>query len=81
VTPEAIAAVLAAGADAPARAAYGGRPGHPVLLPRRLLDRVGELRGDAGFRALLDAEDVRDVEAGHLADPTDIDTREELASR
>ncbi len=63
------------------RATYGGVPGHPVLLTRRLLDRAGELEGDAGFRVLLDGQRVRAFEAGHLADPTDIDTREELARR
>ncbi len=36
------------------RATYGGRPGHPVLLGRALLDRAGELRGDVGFRDLLE---------------------------
>ena len=61
------------------RAAYGGRTGHPVLLGRALLDRAGELRGDVGFRDLLAQADVRDVEVGGLADPSDIDTREELA--
>ena len=44
------------------------------------LERVGELRGDVGFRDLLAQADVHDVEVGGLADPTDIDTREELRS-
>ncbi len=60
----------------PARATYGGRPGHPVLLDRALLDRAGELRGDTGFRDLL--RDVGGVEIGGLADPVDVDTPEEL---
>jgi nicotine blue oxidoreductase len=83
VTPAAVDAVVAAWdgeADA-VRAAYSGRPGHPVLLARALLDRAGELRGDVGFRALLERAEVREVECGHLADPADIDTREELARR
>jgi molybdenum cofactor cytidylyltransferase len=63
------------------RATYGGEPGHPVLLTRRLLDCAGELTGDAGFRSLLTGQRVRRFEAGHLCDPTDIDTREELARR
>ena len=66
-------------AAAAARASYGGRPGHPVLLGRPLLARVGELRGDVGFRDLLSGDDVLEVEVGGLADPVDIDTREELA--
>jgi CTP:molybdopterin cytidylyltransferase MocA len=83
VTPAAVDAVVAAWdgqADA-VRAIYAGEPGHPVLLARALLDRVGELRGDEGFRPLLDAARVINVEAGHLADPADIDTREELGRR
>jgi CTP:molybdopterin cytidylyltransferase MocA len=64
---------------AAARGSYGGRPGHPVLLGRPLLARVGELRGDVGFRDLLSGEDVREIEVGGLADPVDIDTQEELA--
>jgi CTP:molybdopterin cytidylyltransferase MocA len=81
ITPAAVAAVIAAArpGDEAVRATYGGQPGHPVLLGRALLDRAGELRGDAGFRDLLDR--VREVEVGELADPTDIDTREELARR
>jgi len=64
---------------AAARGSYRGRPGHPVLLGRALLARVGELRGDVGFRDLLSGEDVREIEVGGLADPVDIDTQEELA--
>jgi CTP:molybdopterin cytidylyltransferase MocA len=83
VNPAAVDAVIAAwdGAADGVRAIYGGRPGHPVLLGRKLLDRAGELHGDAGFRPLLEQARVISVEAGHLADPTDIDTREELAGR
>jgi CTP:molybdopterin cytidylyltransferase MocA len=80
ITPEAVAAVAAAAGGAGAvRATYGGVPGHPVLLGRVLLDRAGELRGDVGFRDLLAGTVVRDVELGGIADPADIDTREELA--
>jgi molybdenum cofactor cytidylyltransferase len=83
IVPEVIAGVLdalAPGDDA-VRTTYGGQPGHPVLLGRGLLGRAGELQGDAGFRVLLEGARVRAFEAGHLADPTDIDTREELARR
>jgi molybdenum cofactor cytidylyltransferase len=81
VTPPVIAGVLEGDPRSVVRATYGGVPGHPVRLPRALLDRVGELSGDAGFRSLLRGEPITTFEAGHLADPTDIDTREELASR
>jgi molybdenum cofactor cytidylyltransferase len=83
ITPQVIARVLDALDDRhdAVRATYDGVPGHPVLLGRRMLDRMGELRGDAGFRTLLDGARVRYFEASQLADPTDIDTREELARR
>jgi CTP:molybdopterin cytidylyltransferase MocA len=82
ITAEAIAAVIAAAGDEDAvRATFDGVPSHPVLLGRALLDRAGELAGDTGFRDLLAGARVREVEIGHLADPTDIDTREELARR
>ena len=81
ITAGAVAAVAGAAEPglAAARGSYGGRPGHPVLLGRALLARVGELRGDVGFRDLLSGEDVREIEVGGLADPVDIDTQEELA--
>jgi CTP:molybdopterin cytidylyltransferase MocA len=82
ITPEAIEAVaLAAGDEDAVRAVYDGRPGHPVLLRRALIERAGELHGDVGFRDLLEGATVRELELGGLADPADIDTREELAGR
>jgi molybdenum cofactor cytidylyltransferase len=82
ITAAAVAAVARADGDEDAvRATYDGVPSHPVLLRRALLDRAGELRGDSGFRDLLEGANVRAVEVGHLADPADIDTREELARR
>ncbi len=83
LTPAAVAAVAAAGGEEEdaVRATYRGVPGHPVLLRRPLLARAGELRGDSGFRDLLERARVKAVEIGHLADPADIDTREELARR
>ena len=82
ITAEAIAAVVEAAGDEDAvRATYDGTPGHPVLLRRPLLARAGELHGDSGFRDLLTDATVREIEIGGLADPADIDTREELAGR
>jgi len=59
-----------------ARARYGDRPGHPVVIARRHLpDLVGGLRGDEGARAfLVDRTDVVAVECGDLASGQDIDT-------
>ena len=82
ITARALDAMIAAAGDEDAvRATYDGVPSHPVLLRRPLLERAGELRGDVGFRDLLRDARVREVEVGHLADPADIDTREELARR
>ncbi len=74
ITPAAIDAVLAA--EGCARAVYDGEPGHPVVLDRATLARVPTLSGDAGARSLL--ADCAPVEATHLADPTDIDTPDDL---
>jgi molybdenum cofactor cytidylyltransferase len=82
ITAQAVRAIVTAEGDEDAvRAVYDGTPGHPVLLRRALLRRAGELRGDTGFRDLLESATVREVEVGGLADPADIDTREELARR
>lgn len=60
-----------------ARARYGGRPGHPVVIARRhwphLLD---ELTGDDGAGPFLTGRtDVVSVECGDLATGRDIDER------
>lgn len=60
------------------RAGYAGEPGHPVLLERPLLDRVEELRGDAGARGLLSVGRVRTVPCDGLGSPVDVDTPEQL---
>ena len=62
------------------RATYGGVPGHPVLLERTLLSRVGELRGDAGARDLLHGVPLREVACDGLGSPDDVDTPEALAA-
>jgi molybdenum cofactor cytidylyltransferase len=81
VTPQVIAGVVdrydPARFDA-VRPTYGGVPGNPVLLGPRLLADVPRLAGDHGARELLQIARVRRWEAGHLCDPTDIDTPEAL---
>jgi CTP:molybdopterin cytidylyltransferase MocA len=81
LSSEAVARVVSQrGADELAvRATYAGVPGHPVLLERTLLARVGELRGDAGARELLHGVPIREVACDGLGSPVDVDTREELA--
>jgi molybdenum cofactor cytidylyltransferase len=80
ITPQVIAGALdqLEGHDA-VRCTYGGAPGHPVVLGRRVLDAAGELEGDQGARHLLARFRVRNWEAGHLCSAADVDTREELA--
>jgi CTP:molybdopterin cytidylyltransferase MocA len=82
LSPAAVARVVSQrGADELAvRATYGGVPGHPVLLERTLLARVGELRGDAGARDLLHGIPIREVACDGLGSPHDVDTPEALAA-
>lgn len=64
-----------------ARGAYGGRPGHPVLLGRDHWEGVAAAaEGDAGARSYLGtrAEEVEPVEVGDVADPGDVDTPADL---
>ena len=65
-----------------ARAAYEGRPGHPVLLGRAHWAGVcAAAVGDAGARGYLAGRaDVALVECGDLAEPDDVDTPEQLAA-
>lgn len=81
ITSAAIERVL--GARAPARfdavrASYSGRPGHPVVLERSLLDQVPVLAGDEGARSLIARARVRDVACDGLGSPDDVDTPEQL---
>jgi CTP:molybdopterin cytidylyltransferase MocA len=73
------AAIEELGAYDAVRAVYDGKPGHPVVLSRRVLDAVPELEGDAGARELLKRFSVHRWEASHLASAADVDTQEELA--
>ncbi|HMO00079.1 MAG TPA: nucleotidyltransferase family protein [Miltoncostaeaceae bacterium] len=76
--PDAIGAVVAArrpGGPAMLRAAYRGRPGHPVLLERALWPQAMDLRGEGGGRVLA----ARDPGALGLVEvggnpPEDVDT-------
>jgi nicotine blue oxidoreductase len=65
----------AAGPSGLARAVYGGRPGHPVLIARRhWAALLASLHGDEGARAFLRGrDDVVAVECGDLATGADID--------
>jgi CTP:molybdopterin cytidylyltransferase MocA len=79
--PDVTAAVVArlvrraTGPDVLARAAYGGRPGHPVLLGRAHWAAIGEtVSGDEGARRWLDGRaDLVRVECRDLAAGRDVD--------
>jgi CTP:molybdopterin cytidylyltransferase MocA len=57
-----------------ARAVFGGRPGHPVLIgSAHWAPLSATLSGDRGARAYLDAHSVDEVECGDLYDGHDVD--------
>ncbi|MEA2299427.1 MAG: hypothetical protein QOF77_2363 [Solirubrobacteraceae bacterium] len=83
ITTQVIAMVLDYGlaARAPAtRATYAGAPGHPVLFRRSLFARLGRSTDARGARGLLAEVGARQVEVGHLCDPLDVDTPEDMES-
>ena len=59
-----------------ARAVYGGRPGHPVVLGPEEIAALAGLEGDQGARGLL--RGGPEVEVGHLCSGRDVDTPEDL---
>ncbi len=74
ITPEVIARFV--DEEAPARATYDGRPGHPVVLEPRELSAIAGLSGDRGARELLAG--ARMIECGHLCSGSDVDTPRDL---
>lgn len=76
--PDVSAALIRRFLDAPpgARAVYGGRPGHPVVLGPEQLSALATLDGDRGARGLLDGG--LEVECSDLAAGRDVDTTEDL---
>jgi CTP:molybdopterin cytidylyltransferase MocA len=76
VGPEVVRRLLEVGDDAGvlARAAYAGRPGHPVLLGREHWSAIAEqASGDSGARDYLGEHQVALVECGDLATGRDQD--------
>jgi CTP:molybdopterin cytidylyltransferase MocA len=58
-----------------ARATYGGRPGHPVLIGRDHLESImAGLTGDSGAKGYLAHHGAHSVECGDLASGQDHDT-------
>lgn len=81
VSPEASHRLIAARRPGVAalRATYAGRPGHPVLIERRLFASLIAAPPDRKPAALLREAGVEAVECGDLGDPGDVDTPAQLA--
>ncbi|MBK6887865.1 MAG: NTP transferase domain-containing protein [Tetrasphaera sp.] len=78
---DSVAATGAGWSGVLARAAYGGRPGHPVVLGRDHWPRVrGAAAGDRGARDILTPEATLLVECGDLATGRDVDRPTDLGS-
>jgi len=81
LSADAIRRVLDARGEAPAaRATYGGRPGHPVVLERRIFERLRDVTGDHGARNVLLSVGTREVPCDDLGGGEDVDTPEQLAA-
>jgi molybdenum cofactor cytidylyltransferase len=80
VSPDAIRRVISARGDGAAavRATYNGEPGHPVLLERRLFERMRDVTGDHGARNLLLSMQTREVPCDDLGGGQDVDTPAQL---
>jgi molybdenum cofactor cytidylyltransferase len=81
VQPETVRALLVAGREAPGMIVvpvHGGRRGHPILLPRRILD---ELLPETTLRDLIqrDPARVRQIEVTDPGVLVDMDTPEAYA--
>ncbi|MBD3678088.1 MAG: nucleotidyltransferase family protein [Rhodobacteraceae bacterium] len=70
-------AFTAAGADRITRGASNdGKPGHPVIFPKRLFPGLQEVSGDEGARALVKSEGAETVPLPDCHALTDLDTPE-----
>ncbi|MBO9520457.1 MAG: NTP transferase domain-containing protein [Nocardioidaceae bacterium] len=66
-----------ASAGALARATYGGRPGHPVLIGRdHWAGVIAGAVGDQGARDYLRRHQVDEIECGDLAEGDDVDVQD-----
>ncbi len=83
ITESDLAAIIAAFAEDPTRpvraCAEDGRPGHPVIFPRRLFQELMVLTGDRGGMVVMAGEDVRPFPLPGDRAITDLDTPEDWA--
>lgn len=84
VTADDLRALISAFSVAPTRvvraAAADGRPGHPVIFPRRLFAELSVVTGDVGGRRVLEGEAVTLVPLPGTRAVTDLDTPEDWAA-
>jgi molybdenum cofactor cytidylyltransferase len=75
-------AFAAAGGDRICRPCHAGRPGHPVLFPKRMFAELRSLRGDQGGAPVIGRhqEDVTLVDVGSPRVLADIDTQADFRS-
>ena len=80
VSPDAIRRVMAGRREgvAAVRATYDGVPGHPVLLERRLFERMRDVTGDHGARNLLISMQTAEIPCDDLGGGQDVDTPAQL---
>jgi molybdenum cofactor cytidylyltransferase len=80
VSPDAIRRVIDGRREnvAAVRATYDGVPGHPVLLERRLFERMRDVSGDHGARNLLISMQTREIPCDDLGGGQDVDTPAQL---
>jgi CTP:molybdopterin cytidylyltransferase MocA len=74
VSPEVIARFAAEAGGA--RALYGGRPGHPVVLEADQIRALSSLAGDRGARDVVIGGPT--IECGELCSGRDVDTPDDL---
>jgi molybdenum cofactor cytidylyltransferase len=80
ISSDAIRRVISARGQGAAavRATYHGEPGHPVLLERRLFERMRDVTGDHGARHLLISVRTNEVPCDDLGGGQDVDTPAQL---
>lgn len=76
---EMIAALLAGGTQRTRVLCHGGRPGHPVYVPRSLFAEIAE-QPEGGLREVLEVHEVELVEWSDPRVLADLDTPSDLAA-
>jgi nicotine blue oxidoreductase len=62
------------------RAAYSGRPGHPVLIERAGFAALSQGPAEVKPAVLLERAGIESLECGDLGEPADVDSPQQLAA-